>query len=259
MCGITGIWDRRGRRSPDELAATAISMANAIAHRGPDACTAWLDRQAALALGHRRLSIIDLSPAGAQPMVSSSSRFVISYNGEVYNSDELRRELAASGLNFRGHSDTEIILEAAAAWGVEATVPRLIGMFAMALWDRSERTLYLVRDRLGIKPLYWAEFDGCFIFGSELKALRAEDSWSANLDLASLASYMRFGYVPTPRTIYTGVYKLEPGTILKLRCGQQPNFIRYWSLEDVACHGQGARFSGTEEEATEALDELLRD
>ena len=259
MCGITGVWDRRGRRSPDELTATAISMANAIAHRGPDACTAWLDREAALALGHRRLSIIDLSPAGAQPMISSSNRFVISYNGEVYNADELRRELAASGLNFRGHSDTEVILEAAAAWGVEPTVTRLIGMFAMALWDRCERTLFLVRDRLGIKPIYWAEFDGCFIFGSELKALRAEDSWSANLDIASLASYMRLGYVPTPRTIYTGVHKLEPGTILKLRGGQRPSFISYWSLEEIARRGQAARFSGTEEHAAEALDQLLRD
>src|SRR5947207_1564031 len=259
MCGITGVWDRRGRRSPDELAATAISMANAIAHRGPDGCAAWIDSEAGLALGHRRLSIIDLSPAGAQPMVSSSSRFVISYNGEVYNADELRRELAASGLNFRGHSDTEIILEAAAAWGVEPTVTRLIGMFAMALWDRCERTLYLVRDRLGIKPIYWAEFDGCFIFGSELKALRAEDSWSANLDIASLASYMRLGYVPTPRTIYTGVHKLEPGTILKLCCGQRPSFVCYWSLEEIARRGQAARFCGTEEDAAEALDQLLRD
>src|SRR6266550_3823593 len=259
MCGITGVWDRRGRRSPDELAATAISMANAIAYRGPDGCAAWIDSEAGLALGHRRLSIIDLSPAGAQPMVSSSSRFVISYNGEVYNADELRRELEASGLRFRGHSDTEIILEAATAWGVEATIPRLIGMFAIALWDQHERTLYLVRDRLGIKPMYWGEFNGCFIFGSELKALRAANKWSANLDLASLASYMRFGYVPAPRTIYTGVHKLEPGTILKLRCGQRPNFIRYWSLEEVARQGQAARFCRSEEEAAEALDELLRD
>jgi asparagine synthase (glutamine-hydrolysing) len=192
-------------------------------------------------------------------MVSCSGRFVIAYNGEVYNADELRCELSASGLSFRGHSDTEVILEAAAAWGVEAAIPRLIGMFALTLWDRRERTLYLVRDRLGIKPMYWAEFDDCFIFGSELKALRAEDSWSASLDLTSLASYMRFGYVPTPRTIYTGVHKLEPGKILKLRCGQRPEFVRYWSLEEVACQGQATRYSGTEEEATEALDQLLRD
>src|SRR5438477_4209028 len=260
MCGITGVWDRRGRRSPDELAATAISMANAIAHRGPDGCAAWIDSEAGLALGHRRLSIIDLSPAGAQPMISSSSRFVISYNGEVYNADELRRELAASGINFRGHSDTEVILEAAAAWGVEPTVTRLIGMFAMALWDRCERTLFLVRDRLGIKPIYWAEFGGCFIFGSELKALRAECSWSAELDLSSLASYMRFGYVPTPRTIYAGAQKLPPGTILRLSSSDRaPNFVSYWSLREVALRGQSARFRGSEEEAAEALDELLRD
>src|SRR6478609_11584270 len=128
MCGVAGLWDRRRQRSPDDLAATAISMANAIAYRGPDAYDSWVDSEAGVAFGHRRLSIIDLSAAGAQPMVSSSSRFVISYNGEVYNADELRRELEASGLRFRGHSDTEVILEAAAAWGVEATIPRLIGM-----------------------------------------------------------------------------------------------------------------------------------
>src|SRR5207237_9056799 len=130
-----------------ELLAPAAAMADAIAHRGPDARTTWTDREAGLAFGHRRLSIVDLSPAGAQPMVSSSNRYVISYNGEVYNADELRRELETSGIGFRGHSDTEVIVEAAAAWGIQATIPRLIGMFAMAIWDRRERILYLIRDR----------------------------------------------------------------------------------------------------------------
>ncbi len=259
MCGIAGIWDRRLRRTPDTLAKIAEAMADAIAHRGPDAGTTWIDPEPGIAFGHRRLSIIDLSPAGAQPMASSSGRFVISYNGEVYNADELRCELEAIGQRFRGHSDTEVIVEAVATWGVEIAISRLIGMFALSLWDRRERTLYLVRDRLGIKPLYWAEFDGCLIFGSELKALRAEPSWSAEIDSNALATYMRFGYVPAPRTIYCRVQKLLPGTILRLRRDEPPKFITYWSLEDVARRGQGTRFQGTEEEAAEALDELLRD
>src|SRR5207302_8191947 len=139
---------------------------------------------------------------------------------------------------------TEVIVEAAAIWGVEATVARLIGMFAMALWDRHQRTLYLVRDRLGIKPMYWAEFDGCLIFGSELKALRAEGGWSAELDRNALSAYLRFGYVPAPHTIYRGVRKLPAGTILTLRPEGPPSIAPYWSLEDIACRGQSALFDG---------------
>ena len=217
-------------------------MTDTLVHRGPDAGDIWLDPEAGLALGHRRLSIIDLSPAGAQPMVSSCGRFVVSYNGEVYNADELRPELEAAGRRFRGHSDTEVIVEGAAVWGVEATVKRLIGMFAMALWDRRERTLYLVRDRVGIKPLYWAEFDGRLLFGSELKALRADRSWTPELDRDALLSFLRFGYVPAPDTIYRGVHKLPPGTILRVSAGSPPVLSPYWSLQDIACQGQSARF-----------------
>ena len=234
-------------------------MTDTLVHRGPDAGDVWLDPEAGLALGHRRLSIIDLSPAGAQPMVSSCGRFVISYNGEVYNADELRPELEAAGRRFRGHSDTEAIVEGAAVWGVEATIKRLIGMFAMALWDRRERTLYLVRDRLGIKPLYWAEFDGRLLFGSELKALRADRSWMPELDRDALLSFMRFGYVPSPDTIYRRVHKLPPGTILQVSAGGPPVITPYWSLQDIARQGQSARFPGDEGEAADALDALLRD
>jgi asparagine synthase (glutamine-hydrolysing) len=259
MCGIAGVWDQHRRHTPDRLAATVTAMAGAIAHRGPDASATWVDSEAGLAFGHRRLSIIDLTPAGAQPMVSWSTRFVISYNGEVYNADELRQELEAAGQRFRGHSDTEVIVEAVAAWGFETTVARLIGMFAIAVWDRRERILYLVRDRLGIKPLYWAQFNGCMIFGSELKALRAEQGWSPELDLAALAAYLRFGYVPAPQTIYRGVHKLPAGTVLTVNSDRPPALAAYWSLEEVARQGQNSRFGGTEEEAAEALDELLRD
>src|SRR3954471_496951 len=259
MCGIAGLWKHDGRTTPDALAVIAAAMTDTLVHRGPDAGDIWLDPEAGLALGHRRLSIIDLSPAGAQPMVSSCGRFVVSYNGEVYNADELRPELEAAGRRFRGHSDTEVIAEGAAVWSVEATVKRLIGMFAMAVWDRRERTLYLVLDRVGIKPLYWAEFDGRLLFGSELKALRADRSWTPELDRDALLSFLRFGYVPTPDTIYRGVHKLPPGTILRVSAGSPPVLSPYWSLQDIAHQGQGSRFAGSEDEAADALDALLRD
>jgi len=259
MCGIAGLWDRRGRSASADIAAGVAAMTARLAHRGPDEAAVWSDPEGGLALGHRRLSIIDLSPAGAQPMLSSCGRFAITYNGEVYNAQELRAELLDSGRRFHGRSDTEIIVEAAAEWGVAATVERLIGMFAMALWDRRERTLVLVRDRLGIKPLYWAEFSGRLVFGSELKALRADTAWSPELDRDALAAYLRFGYVPGPLAIYRGVRKLPPGTILSVPAEGSPALRAYWSLADIARQGQSARFAGDEEEAADALEALLRD
>ena len=222
MCGVAGLWDRRRRHGRDELAARAGAMTETLHHRGPDAGEVWLDEAAGLALGHRRLSIVDLSPNGAQPMVSSCGRFVISYNGEVYNADELRRELEAAGRKFRGRCDTEVIVEGAVVWGVAATIQRLIGMFAIAFWDRQERTLYLVRDRLGIKPMYWADFDGRILFGSELKALRADDGWTPELDRNALASFLRLGYILAPHSIYRGVHKLPAGAILTARMDGAP-------------------------------------
>ncbi len=252
MCGIAGIWERSGRARPDEVAATVAAMTHALRHRGPDAGATWVDAAVPLALGHRRLSIVDLSAAGAQPMISSCGRFAISYNGEVYNAAELRDELRAAGRRFRGHSDTEAIVEGAAVWGVEATIGRLIGMFALALWDCEQHRLYLVRDRLGIKPLYWTEFAGRLLFASELKALRADPAWPPELDPGALAAYLRFGYVPTPHSIY-------PGTILRVDGRKEPVVARYWSLAEVAETGQRQRFRGDESEAAEALGELLRD
>jgi asparagine synthase (glutamine-hydrolysing) len=245
--------------SPEALGHAAKRMTDAMLHRGPDAGDVWCDVQAGLALGHRRLSIIDLSPAGAQPMVSSCGRFVISFNGEVYNFAEIRPELEALGRKFRGHSDTEVIVEACAEWGVEVTTKRLIGMFAMALWDRRDRVLYLVRDRLGIKPVYWAQFGELLLFGSELKALREHPGWQPALDRDALASYLRLMYVPGPKTIYQGVHKLPPGTILVARTGAAPEIRPYWTLEQIARDGQSARFVGSEDEAVEALDALLGD
>jgi asparagine synthase (glutamine-hydrolysing) len=192
-------------------------------------------------------------------MISSCGRFVISYNGEVYNAAELRPELEATGRRFRGHCDTEVIVEGAAVWGIETTIRRLIGMFAIALWDRRERVLHLIRDRLGIKPLYWANFDDRVLFASELKALRADTGWTPMLDRDSLAAYVRFAYVPAPHTIYRGVRKLPPGTILTVRERGTPQFASFWSLADVAGAGQSARLDLSEEETATQLDVLLRD
>jgi asparagine synthase (glutamine-hydrolysing) len=259
MCGIAGIWDRRQSSAPAAVTAAAEAMTETLRHRGPDDGAVFADTAAWFALGHRRLSIIELSPAGAQPMISSCGRFAISYNGEIYNAAELRPELEAAGRRFRGHCDTEVIVEGVAVWGVEPTIRRLIGMFAIALWDRRERVLYLIRDRLGIKPLYWANFNDRVLFGSELKALRADTSWTPTLDRDSLAAYLRFAYVPAPHTIYRGVRKLPPGTILTVREGSAAEISSFWSLADVARAGQSARLDVSEEEATEQLDALLRD
>ena len=259
MCGIAGLWDLWKRSKPEALASAVRAMTETVIHRGPDDGALWIDQDASLALGHRRLSIVDLSSAGAQPMISSCGRFVTSYNGEVYNTQELRSELKAVGRGFRGHSDTEVIIEGVSLWGVEQTIKRLIGMFAIAVWDRRERVLYLVRDRLGIKPVYWSNFGGRILFGSELKVLRADQSWRPELEKRALTAYMRFGYVPAPLTIYRGVQKLPPGTILTIRVDGTSTIAPYWSLEEVAREGQNARYAGSEEEATEALDELLRD
>jgi asparagine synthase (glutamine-hydrolysing) len=214
MCGIAGFIGAAAGFAGGDPGAIAQAMAKSIANRGPDDQGIWIDAETETALVHRRLSIIDLSAAGHQPMLSANERYVISYNGEVYSFQPIAAELAARGHDFRGHSDTEVILESFAVNGIEATLKRMIGMFAIALWDRRDRTLTLVRDRLGIKPLYWAKFGNTFMFGSELKALRAHPGWTSRIDRSAVAAFMRHNYVPAPHTIYEGVHKLEPGTIL---------------------------------------------
>ena len=192
-------------------------MVAQLRHRGPDDAGIWLEPDAGLALGHTRLAILDLSPAGHQPMVSADGRWVISYNGEIYNAAELATDLRALGCEFRGHSDTEVLLEAIAAWGFDRTLTRANGMFALAAWDRRERRLTLARDRLGKKPLYcWRSGYG-LVFASELKALRAHPSFRAEIDRDALAQFLRFGWLPGPHTIYRGVSKLPPGTSLAVQ------------------------------------------
>jgi asparagine synthase (glutamine-hydrolysing) len=258
MCGIAGFVTFRPSAAP-ELLARARAMADCISYRGPDAGGAWTDAEAGFATGHRRLSIVDLSEAGAQPMVSQSGRFVISYNGEIYNAAEIRAELIAKGYAFRGHSDTEVLLEACAEWGVAPAVSRMIGMFAFALWDRHERRLSLVRDRLGIKPLYWGQFGDLFLFGSELKALAAHPDFVPRLDRDAASSFLRFGYVPAPRAIYAGVRKLAPGTVLTLEAGCEPHIAPFWSLAALLETARREPFAGTESEAEDALAALLGD
>ncbi|MEQ8390878.1 MAG: asparagine synthase (glutamine-hydrolyzing) [Thalassospira sp.] len=258
MCGIAGIFETKHRGQFD-LRKVCTKMGDAISHRGPDAGEVWLDDVSGLALAHRRLSIIDLSAAGGQPMMSSCERYILCYNGEVYNASPLRKELEAQGIKFKGRSDTEVILESCAVFGLKETVSQLVGMFAFALWDRQKKTLSLVRDRLGIKPLYWSFMeDGTFIFGSELKALKAHPNCSSEVDRNSVSTFLRHNYIPSPHSIYRGVKKLSPGRILTIDINRQcPEIVSYWSMDAVYEHGRVNQFSGSDDEALGLLEDTL--
>ncbi|MGD0024277.1 MAG: asparagine synthase (glutamine-hydrolyzing), partial [Xanthobacteraceae bacterium] len=259
MCGIAGFVGAAPKNSGASVDNIAESAALSLAHRGPDDQGIWVDHAAGTALIHRRLSIVDLSSAGHQPMVSADERFIISYNGEVYSHQPIAAALVARGIKFRGYSDTEVILESVAANGVEATAAWMVGMFAIAIWDRRDRTLTLIRDRLGIKPLYWAKFGELFLFGSELKALRACPGWTPRIDQGAVAAFMRHNYIPAPHTIYEGVHKLEPGTILTLPWKREPRIARFWDARAVARDGIRSPLSGSDAELTEQLETLLKD
>lgn len=235
MCGIAGFIDWKAGAAVEDLSSAAQAMARAIAHRGPDDEGVWADAAAGIALGHRRLSIVDLSREGHQPMVSPSGRFVAVFNGEIYNYVELRQALDGLGASpsWRGHSDTEVLLAACEAWGVEKAIQRSNGMFAIAIWDSRDRRLLLARDRMGEKPLYYGWQGDVFLFGSELKALEAYRGFSATLDERAISAYLRFGYVPTPLSIYKGIRKLEPGVIVSVSAavgrGSEIS-TRYWEV-----------------------------
>lgn len=258
MCGITGYWSS-ARAASSGLAAT---MAQRIRHRGPDDVGTWLDEAAELALAHCRLSIIDLSPAGFQPMVSPCGRYVLCFNGEIYNHAELRSELESGGAAFdwRGHSDSETLLAALRHWGVSGALPRLNGMFAFALWDRGERVLYLARDRMGEKPLYYGRSGASFLFGSELKALAVHPDWRGEIDRDALALYLRHNYVPSPWSIYRGIRKLPAAHYVAVRDGgcMVGDPVCYWNLADVAAHGV-AHAGGDAMELTDELEALLKE
>jgi len=258
MCGIAGLLDLSRGQPAGALKHTAQVMADALPHRGPDGGGVWADELGGLALGHRRLAVIDPSAAGAQPMTSADGRFVISYNGEVYNAAELRDQLRAAGARpLRGHCDTEVLLEACAHWGVEDAVRRAVGMFAFALWDKRERILTLVRDRLGIKPLYWGRFGRAIVFGSELKSLARAPGFQPDLDAAALAAYFRLAYVPAPLTVYRGISKVRPGHILTVGPSGAVSERCYWDLATIAAAGSRLADPLDAAQATEALEALL--
>lgn len=262
MCGITGLMDTAHDLAEQELTSTVLGMARTLHHRGPDDGDSWVDAKAGIALGHRRLSILDLSPDGRQPMRCGCGRYVVVFNGEIYNFRELRRELEQAGETFRGHSDTEVMVGYICRYGVVEAVRRFNGMFAFAVWDRHERTLHLVRDRVGEKPLYYGWMGKTFLFGSELKALRAHPDFNAAIDRNALALYLRHSHVPSPYSIYSGVLKLQPGTILSIGLhgsGYRAVSVRYWSAKEAAERGVADPFVGSASEAMRHVDDLLRD
>jgi len=262
MCGFAGFLGQRGG-SASELETIARDMAHAIAHRGPDMDGVWVDPIHGLGLGHRRLSIVDLSSAGHQPMISASSRYVIAFNGEIYNHTGLRAELARAGHApvWRGHSDTETLLAAFEAWGIEQTLKRSVGMFAFAMWDQARRTLTLARDRVGEKPLYYGWIGGLLVFASELKALKAHILFRPAIDRSALALFMRYGYVPAPHSIYEGIRKLPAGTRLEVEAsapGLEAQPRAYWSVADVISSGLANPFVGNQDDAVSELERILR-
>lgn len=253
MCGIAGLLADK----PQDIRRLATRMARAIAHRGPDAEGVWSDDGAGLAFGHARLSIRDLTASGAQPMVSASGRFVIAYNGELYNALEMRAQL--QGRAWRGSSDTEVLLECCEHFGLRETLDQSNGIFAFALWDRHTRTLSLARDRLGVKPLYWAGLPGLFLFGSELKALTAHPDFASDLDQEALGHFLRLSYVPAPLSIWRAAKKLMPGHLLTLRTGADPVIERWWDAKGALQAGLDRQGRQSPEALVDELDALLSD
>lgn len=259
MCGLTGYWDGKKGHAPEAALDILRGMTQALQHRGPDDEGHWQDPEAGVGLGFRRLSILDLSPEGHQPMQAHSGRHVLVFNGEIYNFLELRAEL---GGPWRGHSDSEVALEAIERWGLEKAVARFNGMFAMVLWDKAARTLSLARDPFGKKPLYYGWGDGIFLFGSELKALRRHPAFLADLDRDAMAAFLRYAYVPGPSTIYRRFRKLPPGSFLELRTpgpDAWPEPRPYWDSRAEAARARGQGFTGTFQDAADGLDALLLD
>lgn len=257
MCGIAGFVNQRA-----DADVMIRSMLDKMSYRGPDGEGYWRDEHTGLMLGHRRLSIVDLSLNGAQPMLSADGRYVITYNGEIYNAPEIREQLLQkrADLHFRGTSDTEVMLEAFGEYGIMPALNKMKGMFAAALYDRKERTLTLVRDRVGEKPLYYGFVGGEFVFFSDPEVMRAYSGFQPVADREALALYMRYGFIPAPYSIYKGIYKLEPGCLLTIRAPFRADDIqyeRYWSMRKAAEEGIKDPFTGTETEAADRLEELL--
>jgi len=260
MCGIVGMVDWRTATPLDRLIAVGSAMNETLRHRGPDGGDVWAEAAGGVVLGHRRLAIVDLTSGGKQPMHSKDGRFVIVFNGEIYNYREIRSELEESGRRLESDSDTEVLLEACALWGVEKAVQRAIGMFSFALWDRARKTLRLVRDRLGKKPMYYSVTNSRVIFSSELKAFRSIPDWAPTIDSDAIVGYLRHAYIGQPKTIYNEAKKLPPGHILTVECGAQPKLTCFWNLLEVVTTGISHSASMLDErEAVDRLEVLLRD
>jgi asparagine synthase (glutamine-hydrolysing) len=258
MCGIAGFIDLAGRRPERENDSIARAMGDALAHRGPDGNGIWSDDSARLWFSHRRLAVVELSEAGAQPMSTPDGKGLIAYNGEIYNSADLIPDLRSAGYVFRGHSDTEALLYGCQHWGVEKTLAKAVGMFAFAYWDKASRTLTLARDRLGKKPLYWAKTGSSFIFASELKALRTHPDAPDEIDRDSVAGYLRYAYVPQTDSIYAGVGKVGPGEMLEFNLPTgRVRRSTYWSLLEAAERGSSNPFRGTAEDAVDETESLV--
>ncbi len=259
MCGLTGFIDLKQRLAPDDRMRIARAMGLAIEHRGPDDWGVHQEPEVGLVLSFRRLSIIDLSEAGHQPMVSASGRCVIAFNGEIYNACEIAKELEGAGHVLRGHSDTEVVLEAFERWGVDAALPRLVGMFAIAFYDRACRRLTLIRDRLGKKPLYFGRSGGTLLFGSQPKCFFAHPDWSPEIDRKSVAAFMRWGYVPAPRSIYRGLACLKPAERIDIVDGEVVDRGLYWNIRQIAARAQRAPLRLSDAEARVRFESLLAD
>jgi asparagine synthase (glutamine-hydrolysing) len=260
MCGIAGFYAPERRLDPTDVLRR---MSDTIAHRGPDAQGEWFDPARGVGLAHRRLAIVDLSDAGHQPMRSASGRYVIVFNGEVYNFLRIRADLERLGHTFRGHSDTEVMLAAFEEWGVGPSLRRFVGMFAFALWDSARGELTLARDRLGKKPLYYSVTNGTLVFGSEIKALRAFPGFNAPIDREALTLFLRYSYIPAPHTIHEGMRKLEPAHFARFAArGHSVVELErqcFWNAAELQAEASANPVAATAEEATSQLDELLRD
>ena len=256
MCGIAGFIDPRGFNA-EHAGRVGTAMSGAIAHRGPDDAGIWMDPQRHVLFAHQRLAIIDLSKSGQQPMQSASGRYVLCFNGEIYNHQELRSELDACGKapRWRGHSDTETILALIDAYGLERALQKFVGMFALALWDSQIKEVFLARDRIGEKPLYYGKNGDIFLFGSELKALRAHPEFAPTIDRDALCLFLRHNYIPQPFSIYQGIHKLPPGHFVKLGANATPT--AYWSVNGAVQVAQKNPFEGSDEQALNVLDQVL--
>lgn len=258
MCGIAGFIDRTGI-THDQALWAGTAMGDALAHRGPDDSGFWNDRESGVTFVHRRLAIVDLSAAGHQPMASASGRYVLVLNGEIYNHRALRAEVEAAGWSagWRGHSDTETLLACIDMFGLQCALPRLVGMFALALFDRETRSVYLARDRIGEKPLYYGQQNGRFFFSSELKAIRAHPAFQPEVNRDAVCLFLRHNYIPAPSSIYQGIHKLRPGCWVELKESAQP--LAYWSFDKVVDNGCAAQFTDDEVCVLSRLDKTIGD